>query len=368
MINYTGVRCPVCDRPFTEHDDIVVCPECGAPYHRACYEKAGKCVFEEKHGTGEGWKPPKVEAPHSDEEEKTKKCPRCGKLNAQSALFCDQCGQSLIGNTAPPHSYPNQDAGPQRPGGYTYGGYQGGPVNGPMGDQPQGPMGGGYGPMGGPGQIPVMFDPMGGVAPTELIDDVPAGDVAKLVQNNTPYYMPVFMNLKRFHRNRFNFCAFLFSGGWMLYRKMYKPGIIFTAITLVLYLTNLVVTNNFYVPLMQELMKDAGITADSVGSIYEQSMQISQLLYSRPPLEIFLFCLPLIISVLQLCIALIAGFNGNKFYCKHCLGKVRKIHADYTTAAEFDTQLHAQGGVNTSLAICLLICYMLVMYVPMLFF
>ena len=113
MINYTGVRCPVCDRPFTEHDDIVVCPECGAPYHRACYEKAGKCVFEEKHGTGEGWKPPKVEAPNPEEEEKTKKCPRCGKMNAQTALFCDQCGQSLIGNTDPPHTYPNQGAGPQ---------------------------------------------------------------------------------------------------------------------------------------------------------------------------------------------------------------------------------------------------------------
>ena len=36
MSNYTGCKCPVCQQPFTETDDIVVCPECGAPYHRAC--------------------------------------------------------------------------------------------------------------------------------------------------------------------------------------------------------------------------------------------------------------------------------------------------------------------------------------------
>ena len=53
-----------------------------------------------------------------------------------------------------------------------------------------------------------MLDPMGGVNPNEPIDDVPAGEVAKLVQNNTAYYLPVFMNYKRNRRNRFNFCAF----------------------------------------------------------------------------------------------------------------------------------------------------------------
>ena len=31
-------------------DDIVVCPECGAPHHRECYEKEGHCHFADKHG------------------------------------------------------------------------------------------------------------------------------------------------------------------------------------------------------------------------------------------------------------------------------------------------------------------------------
>lgn len=56
-MNYIGIKCPVCHRPFEAGDDIVVCPICGAPYHRHCYEQAGKCLFEEKHAAGESWSP-----------------------------------------------------------------------------------------------------------------------------------------------------------------------------------------------------------------------------------------------------------------------------------------------------------------------
>ena len=44
--------------PDRLRDDIVVCPDCGAPYHRACYEKQGGCVYADKHGTGFEWTPP----------------------------------------------------------------------------------------------------------------------------------------------------------------------------------------------------------------------------------------------------------------------------------------------------------------------
>ena len=40
MNEYLGCECSVCRKPFAAGDDIVVCPECGTPYHRACYEAA----------------------------------------------------------------------------------------------------------------------------------------------------------------------------------------------------------------------------------------------------------------------------------------------------------------------------------------
>lgn len=58
--NIIGEKCPVCGSRFFETDEIVFCPECGAPYHRECYRHCGKCVFEEKHGDFE-WKGDKQE-------------------------------------------------------------------------------------------------------------------------------------------------------------------------------------------------------------------------------------------------------------------------------------------------------------------
>ena len=77
----------------------------------------------------------------------------------------------------------------------------------------------GAGPNVGPTGMPYPFDPMGGVNPKDHIEGIEAGDVAKFVQANTPYYMGRFLNLSAFKRGRFHFAAFLFGGGWFLYRK-----------------------------------------------------------------------------------------------------------------------------------------------------
>ena len=45
--------CPVCTKQFNENDDVVVCPECGTPHHKECYNNLGKCFNEATHGTNE---------------------------------------------------------------------------------------------------------------------------------------------------------------------------------------------------------------------------------------------------------------------------------------------------------------------------
>lgn len=343
MIDYTGLNCPVCGKPFARNDDIVVCPECGAPYHRECYAKEGKCVFSDKHGTNAAWAPPKQEAqkePVNRAECKTKRCPRCGNMNSQSAMFCDRCGQSLTINQQDIPGFQQNQTNPQN----------------------------GFPPYGAPFQqgqpVPFLFDPMGGVNPNDQIDDVPAGDISKLVQNNTPYYLPVFMNLKRFGKNRFNFSAFLFSGGWMLYRKQYKIGSIITAVMTALYLISTYVSIHFATPLLQTMFQKQGISLDSGNITYAQMMQVLALVSQQPDLQVFLFCLPTIIGAIQIVIMLIVGFNGNKWYLKHCVSKVKQIRQDSSDATRTAIQYQEQGGVNAALAICLLICYMIVMYLP----
>ena len=52
MPKYYGCPCEGCGKPLTLQDDIVVCPDCGAPYHRVCYEKLGQCIHRPAHAAG----------------------------------------------------------------------------------------------------------------------------------------------------------------------------------------------------------------------------------------------------------------------------------------------------------------------------
>lgn len=55
MQEYIGQPCIVCGEVFTEQDDIVTCPDCGTPYHRACWKQNGKCINTQLHADGASW-------------------------------------------------------------------------------------------------------------------------------------------------------------------------------------------------------------------------------------------------------------------------------------------------------------------------
>ncbi len=48
-MDYTKYFCPVCNEKFDENSDVVVCPECGTPHHRACWFEFGKCFNADHH-------------------------------------------------------------------------------------------------------------------------------------------------------------------------------------------------------------------------------------------------------------------------------------------------------------------------------
>ncbi len=50
-LNNDGQSCVLCHAYLFEEDDVVYCPECGAPHHRECYNSIGKCALEGLHGT-----------------------------------------------------------------------------------------------------------------------------------------------------------------------------------------------------------------------------------------------------------------------------------------------------------------------------
>jgi len=319
-MDYIGHKCPACNKYFHVGEDIVVCPECGTPHHRECYDELGHCFNAEKHSDGYDYT--------SDESSggtaATIKCIKCGGENDADAFFCKHCSAPL--SVEDTH----------------------------QAQQPTGNMGG-FPNMNGVGSNAYPFmDPMGGVAEdTELEDGITAGEIAKYVKQNTPYYMRVFNNIKANNKSRFCFTAALFAGGFLLYRKMYKIGAIITAIQLAI----LVFSTYITVAYSTQYSEMQSLTTYS---------QVMSFFSSHTSTEVFILYLPLILYALQLVLMIIIGITFNRLYYKHCVTEVAKIKANPGEESA-ETALQTKGGVNTPLAISLLVTYMLMNFIPRFF-
>ena len=60
-LNLSGEKCALCKAYLFEEDDVVYCPECGAPHHRECYNGIGHCALDGLHGTENQYKKPQPE-------------------------------------------------------------------------------------------------------------------------------------------------------------------------------------------------------------------------------------------------------------------------------------------------------------------
>lgn len=355
MLNYTGIPCPVCEKEFTDSDDIVVCPVCGAPYHRSCYEEKGSCIFEDLHEEGKEWTPPVQEQPESDfpvgepsSAVKTVECLKCGTLNDRNARFCARCGTLL-----PPYARPEEPSGDAQPNhAKTYGGTV------------PGSTGSAQGPFSAP---PFSIDPMGGVNPTDLLDQkVTYGDASKVVRVRTDYYMPVFRYIRQSGRNKFNFSAFLFSGAWLLYRKQYRQGIFVSVLMVLLQVAYQCALWLLADPTLELLAQQAGV--DLTGAVANQQIMALSTLAAQDPWVYLKVISPVLILFAMLAVMIVVGVRGNRMYLKHCVETARDIQL----AQRFDdpdvTYL-TRGGVNSMAALCFAICYMILRtFLPLLFF
>lgn len=68
MIQYVGKACESCKKAFDENEQIVYCPQCGAPMHRECWEEKGGCPYSDRHSSGFKWAPPAAEVWKAEEE------------------------------------------------------------------------------------------------------------------------------------------------------------------------------------------------------------------------------------------------------------------------------------------------------------
>ena len=179
MMDYKGCKCASCHKVLKEGDDIVICPECGAPYHRECYAAEGRCVFSAKHGKGFEYVPPEAKP---DVNANGPICPVCHAQNPPDTLFCERCGQPMRGGVPPQAAQSSpQYAEPGMSGTGMPGGF------------------------GGPGAQYATGDVMTQLHLAKEYDGISTQDWMKYIGNSAPYYLYQFQRMDESGRKT-SFC------------------------------------------------------------------------------------------------------------------------------------------------------------------
>jgi hypothetical protein len=204
---------------------------------------------------------------------------------------------------------------------------------------------------------------MAGVSPdTEFEDGAKAGEVAKYVKQNTPYFMQVFNKIKNFGKSRFNFAALLFGGGYLLYRKQYVLGTIITAIMVGCLLftsyANYTVVNSITQDVLQQTQGQAAVSYSQIFNLLMNKVN------ELDTGSYIVFLTSSLCSLVYYALHIVCGFIANRTYYHHCCKQVNIIKQKSKDSAESDNILQTKGGVNTALAVSLLVVALIINFVP----
>lgn len=332
-MEFTEYKCPICNEQFKSGDDIVVCPDCGTPQHRECYENLGHCFYEDKHSDDFSFEELNSDNDdaENDTDSETVACPMCHFENQKTSFYCGKCGYPLQAEDRKNNQNQNQ-SNTQQPFG------QGTPF--------------GYAGTGMP-----AFDPLAGLnSEQEIADNVNVGEMSKFIGKSTQYFLLVFNRIKSFNASRFNFSAFIFSGIYFLYRKMLPLGILFSLLNIGLIIgESFILISPEYQNYASALLEMAGSTQHLYSFSLSSQFSLTEILYLYSPY---------IMSALRGVIMLISGLVANRTYYKHCTKKINSIKSKYD-GTEIPKKLEAAGGVNLPLAICVGFACMAINYIPL---
>ncbi len=303
MYFYEGYSCPICGQPFSENEDVVFCPQCGLPHHRACWMQEGHCHLAHLHNTEEQWSRDKAAKTVNQKQDNRASnhphqiCANCGTPNAEFAEFCQHCGaplkideqwQSAVHTSSP------------------YNEYQ------PFRSTQQ------------PAQT----------SDNSEIDGVSSQDVSAFVGLKATYYVPRFQRMARNNSSAsWNWAAFIFGPFWLLYRKMYAFGVLVMLLDIA------------QVTLTQFAFNAIGFTNNTT---YAEIYSFVETAMTVPSNRYFLFAI-FLLSVLEMAISIGVALFGNRLYRDHCKRKIQtaREHTPDLTSGELSTL----GGTSIAVTI-----------------
>ncbi len=272
--------------------DRVVCPECGAPHHRECYNKNGGCAFTAQHGPGCRYNagPDQTSEPGGHEQQRAQgaafPCRVCGAPVPSDSLFCPRCGSPT--NAQVFHS----ESGT------------------PFGASPFGQRAG------------AAIDPH-----KELEDGVTVEEAAAYVKTSQTYYLPKFVAFSETkNKLSFSLAGFFFPSLYFFYRKMWATGVL-------VYLGYLLLNLHLFAGVISAYITEMQLGA--VPAFLEKLANPSQAVY-------------LTMSLLLLALCIVCGLFANYWYYRHVLRAVKKEKMDTTSPFPVVTRLQSKGGATVA--------------------
>jgi len=296
-MKYNNYKCDSCQKQFDEKDDIVVCPECGTPQHRDCYNLKGECVNAAKHGTGYSWigehKSEQHAEPERKQSESDKKdpivCPTCGCENEPGSERCSQCGQkfTVFGINIVERNQELEKEEMKRLGESET-------------DENQ------------PELERLINARVRALAPgitdeqkKERLCGQTICDTVAFIGNSAGTYVKKFRKIERENKRTFNWGAFFFTPCWFFFRKLYKPGIIFLTISLALSIISISPSSAF-----QSFI--SSYTTEQLRAMTQAEASAFMEQYTSLMIPIA------IISIIQLIVNIVAGLIADRMYKKYC--------------------------------------------------
>ncbi len=334
-MKFTGAQCVFCHNIFDETSDVVVCPECGSPHHRECWLQEGKCANTHRHSEGFNWimpeelrpkfEEPKPKEPKAAEGFQFKNgenaviCPHCGGINYGNDALCMRCRKPLQHNVNENISYgePSQE---NKNGLFDY------------------------------------YERFGGLHPETPVFSIPASEYCDYIgEKNSGKYIRKFANMERYGRKfTVSLCAILFGPIWFFYRKLYKEGLIFFLISLII---SGVVTFMSLTEPAKQMYKDFSVVyeqiqngeidlAEAQEEIDKMNQKLAEAQYSEKD-EAKLLVSELF-SFLSYFNIFAMGFAANTLYKKKIIKDILKTRDECSDMESYRHSLREKGGVSLS--------------------
>ena len=315
MADYKDCICIACRNKFEPNDDIVVCPDCGTPYHRDCWQENGRCINDELHAKGGSWKNPNEDKPSSEDAAQVT-CDSCGQMNNAKNMFCTRCGKALG----------NQNT--ENMSGENSGNWQ-----------------------------TAFFSIFDGSANAEGsgtdMDGVSVQEAADFVGNNVQYYIPRF---RLFHDKKIlpNFICLFFPHLWFAYRKMWVFALLIVLISFILDIPSTLITLAYQSDsILAAVQPSLAMMGEEMADYIRSNMlSFSELIDSHYNV---LYWVEFVCSYLNLAMRILLFLFGNFMYYKFAIKKIKAIRSDSRSLIDVQSRIRMAGGTNIGLLFLMLL-------------